>query len=77
MKALLDEEPQKDTASNINTCTNNELGIPPAKSSNQPEDCARRLRFANFVVNEWTEADHTNFVFSDEATFSYDEEVNP
>ena len=29
---------------------------------------------ANFVVNELTEADLMNSVFTDEATFSYDEE---
>ena len=34
------------------------------------QHCAMMLRFANIVVNELTKADHANYVFCDEATFS-------
>ena len=40
------------------------------------QDYKKRLQFANFVVNELTAADLSNCVFSDEATFSLDSEVN-
>lgn len=39
-------------------------------------DNERRLQFANFVLNNLTDADLNNCAFSDEATFSLDGEVN-
>ena len=42
----------------------------------KPEDHARRVRFANNILNNTTVADTKHTAFSDEATFSLDGEIN-
>ena len=75
MKALLDEKTEKDDDDpNISSCGRKDLGIYTGVSQKlHNQDNARWLQFANFVVNEMTEADLNN---SDEVTSSLVEDLN-